>query len=154
MKVLALLSLIFFFQEEIPYKPADEFQVNIDLKFKEKPSAFSNSTFSGNGDRLDTHQSGMLAFLKVSVTDLKIRSDEVKISVVNSSGKQLMKKKASPVPEIKFDMGFMDDLKTNAVANEVTIFFLSSEKKELRKIVCKVLPTGVLLVNGEWRGQF
>lgn len=154
MKVVILFSLLIFFQEEVPFKPADEFKVNIDLKFKEKPSGYNTSTFSGNGERLDTQRSGILGYLKVSVTDLKIREDEVKVAIISSAGKHLLKKKTSPVPELKFDMGFMDDLKSGAVPNEYTILFFSPEKKEVRKIVCKVLPTGVFLVNGEWHGQF
>jgi hypothetical protein len=66
----------------------------------------------------------------------------------------LLRKKASPAPDIRFVMGFIDDLKSTNSANEITVFFVSAEKKELRKIVLKVLPTGVFQVNGEWRGQF
>ncbi|MBS1507469.1 MAG: hypothetical protein JSS79_12550 [Bacteroidetes bacterium] len=154
MKVVILFALLFFFQEEIPFKPADEFKVNVDLKFKEKPSAYNTSTFSGNGERLDTRRSGIIGFLKVSVTDLKINEDEVKVAIITSAGKYLMKKKTSPVPEIKFDMGFMDDLKSGVVPNEYTILFFSAEKKKVRKIVCKILPSGVFMVNGEWHGQF
>jgi hypothetical protein len=154
MKLFFLLPVIFFIQNEVPFKPADEFQVNIDLKFKEKPPAYGANTFTPTGERLDTQNTSMLPFLEVSVTNLKIREDEVRIVAVNSMGKQLLRKKASPAPDIRFVMGFIDDLKSTNSANEITVFFVSAEKKELRKIVLKVLPTGVFQVNGEWRGQF
>ncbi len=154
MKLLVLLLVIFSFQTEIPYKPSDQFQVNIDLKFKEKASGYSPNAFSGSGERLDKPKQGLRAFLTVKVTQLKIQPDEVKITAVDSQGKVLLKKKVTSTAELHFQMGFVEDLKSQATPDEITIFFLSAEKKELRKIVFGVLPTGVFQVNGQWHGQF
>lgn len=155
MKLFLILIAFSFLQEQVPFKAADEFQVNIDLKFIDKPSGYNTNTFSGSGDRLDTKKAGMqFPFLKVNISQLKIREDEEKIIAIDSKGKQLLKKKTSPIPELRFDMGFIDDLKNNDAANEINVFFLSKDKKELRKIVFQVLPSGVFTVNGQWHGQF
>ncbi len=154
MKLLALLFALLFFQEPIPYKPSDQFQVNIDLKFKDKASGYGPNEFSNSGERLDKPKQGLKAFLSVSVTQLKIQVDEIKIMAIDSQGKTLLKKKAASTPELLFQMGFVEDLKSQAIPDEITIFFLSSEKKELRKIVFGVLPNGVFQVNGQWHGQF
>ena len=154
MKVFLILLICCGFQTEVPFKPSDEFQVNIDLSFKIKNSAYSPTTFSGSGERLDKPSSTTLPFLTVIVKQLKIQSDESKIVAVDSNGKSMWKKKALPNLEIHFQMGFVDDLKNKISPNEVTLYFLSSEKKELRKIVFSVSANGVFEVNGKWHGQF
>ncbi len=154
MKFLALFFSFLPFQEEIPYKPSDEFQVKVDLKFKEKSSGYNPNSFTTSGERLDKPKVGLRAFLSVNVAQLKVQADESKIMAVDSQGKILTKKKVSPALELNFQMGFVEDLKSNAVASEITIYFLSPDKKELRKIVFGVLPNGVFQVNGQWHGQF
>jgi len=154
MKLFLILLFFVGFQAEVPYKPSDEFQVNIDLIFKTKDSAYGPSTYNQNGERLDKVSSSQLPFLNVSVTQIKIQSDEVKIVATDSQGKSLMKKKISPDLVLHFEMGFVDDLKKGAPNNKVTLYFLSAEKKNLRRIVISVAPTGVFEVNGKWHGQF
>ena len=154
MKLSLVLMAILFVQETVPYKPSGEFQVNIDLKYKEKPSGFNNNTYTSSGERLDKTKAGLQPFLSVSVTQLKIQEDEAKIMAVDSNGKMLTKKKATPTLELQFEMGFVEDLKGGAVSNTITLFFLSSEKKQLRKIVFGVSSKGIFEVNGQWHGQF
>ncbi|MBI1767481.1 MAG: hypothetical protein HY015_10175 [Bacteroidetes bacterium] len=146
--------LYFLIQGEIPFKNSDEFLVKIDIKFKQKPSRVDQNTFSPDGERLDRRIGEAVAFLVVNISQVKILDDELKIQVVDSKGKNLFKKKTTPVPEINFEMGFVDDLKKGVTSNEITVYFLSSEKKELRKIVCAVLPDGTFEVNGKWHGKF
>src|SRR6266567_176292 len=100
MNLAYVFLLLPFFQADVPYKPADEFQVNIDVVFKIKNSTYAPSTFSGNGDRLDKASGTTLPFLSVSVTQIKIQSDEVKVVAVNSQGKSIFKKKTSPNLEL------------------------------------------------------
>jgi hypothetical protein len=154
MKLFLILLLFVGFQTDVPYKSSDEFQVNIDLSFKVKNSTYGPSTYNQNGERLDKVSSTPLPFLNVSVTQIKAQSDEVKIVAFDSQGKSLQKKKISPDIVLHFEMGFVDDLKKGASNHEITIYFLSEEKKKLRKIVISVAPTGVFEVNGKWHGQF
>lgn len=153
-KFALILACCLAFQEEVPFKPSDEFQVNVDLKFKIKPSAYPTSTFSGNGDPLDKSSATTLPFLAVTISNLKIQSDEERVYAVDARGKSFFKKKTSPTPEIHFDMGFVDDLKTGNANSQITVFFTSKDKKELRKIVVSISDKGVFEVNGTWHGQF
>jgi len=153
MRTIPILFALFWFQQEIPYKASDEFLVKINLQFKEKTSEYNNNTFSGSGERLDKSK-GQKAFLEVLVTQLKIREDEVRITAVDSNGKELLRRKVSPVPELKFPMGFVEDLKAKSNGEGITVYFLSADKKKLRKIVFGVQPDGVFQVNGQWHGQF
>jgi hypothetical protein len=154
MKLIFILPLFLALQTEVPFKPSDEFQVNVDLKFKIKNSTYPTSTFSGNGDPLDKSSATTLPFLSVTISKIKIQSDEFKIFAVEANGKSLYKKKASPTLLLRFEMGFVDDLKSKVSNNEITIYFLSRDKKELRKIVIAISDKGVFEVNGKWHGQF
>ena len=149
-----LFALYFFLQVEIPFKNSDEFLVKIDMKFKPKPSRLDPNTYSSDGERLDRGTGGSVAFLAVNISQVKILDDEYRIQAVNSKGKNLFKKKATPALEMNFEMGFVDDLKNGTTNNQITVYFLSSEKKELRKIVCSILPDGTFEVNGKWHGKF
>lgn len=149
-----LLALYFFLQSEIPFKNSDEFLVKIDVKFKQKPAKYDQNTFSSDGERLDRRVGESVAFLVLNISQVKILDDEHRIQAVDSKGRSLFKKKAPPAPEMNFEMGFVDDLKSGTTSNQITVYFLSSEKKELRKIVCSVLPDGTFEVNGKWHGKF
>ncbi len=154
MKLFFTLLLLAGFQTEVPFKPSDEFQVNIDLSFMAKDSKFGHTTYNQNGERIDIVPSKLLPFLTVTVKQLKIQSDEFKIAAINSQGKSPAKKKVTSDLELRFDMGFVEDLKKNTAANEITIYFLSDKKKELRKITFSISENGVFDVNGMWHGQF
>ena len=154
MKLFFLLLLIVGFQADVPFKPSDEFQVNIDLKFKAKNSAYGHSTYSRSGDRLDKGSSTPQSFLTVTVNQFKIQDDEVKVVAVDSQGKPLLKKKVSADLSLYFEMGFVEDIKNKTAANEITVYFLSTEKKKLRKIVFSIASDGVFEVNEKWHGQF
>src|SRR5882724_4455280 len=135
-----LLIFIFFAQgkvaqDEIPFKPAEEFQAKVDLKFKYKPSGYDPNSYSNSGERLDKLKNEMTSFLEVDIVQLKVKDEEVRILAIDSRGKNLFKKKTSPIPDLHFVMGFVADLKKQEVANEIVVYFLSAEKKKLSKII-------------------
>jgi len=157
MKLSFLFIAIFFFQDEIPFKDEGEYLVQIDLKFKAKGQngIGLSSSYSNTGQMQDDKTIQVpRAFLTVNVSEIKIREDEAKIVAIDSEDKKLLTRKTSSVPELHFDMGFVDDLKSKAAANEITIYFLSGEKKRLRKIVLTILTDGTFQVNGKWHGKF
>jgi hypothetical protein len=154
MKLFFSFLLFVGLQDDVPYKPDDEFQVSIDLNFKTKESKYGISTYTQNGERLDRASPTPLPFLNVSVTQFKVQSDEIKVIALDSRGKTLQKKNVSADLILHFDMGFVDDLKNGSSNNQIILYFLSEEKKKLRKITFSISPTGVFEVNGKWHGQF
>ena len=152
MKTSFILAFYFFLQGEIPFKSSDEFQVQVDLKFKLTESEYKPYSYSANGTRMDTHGSNE-PFLLINITQLKILKDEVKMRAVTSDGESIFKRRCSS-DDIHLAMGFLSDLKQGLGANPITILFLSGEKKELRKIELAVLKDGTFLVNGKKHGQF
>lgn len=152
MKVL-LFALGLLWQADIPFKSSDDFVVNIDLKYKPKPDEHRPNTYSAIGTRMDKNTGALAPFLVINLSKLKILPDEVKMRAMDSNGKTIFKRKTS-AQDIKLELGFVDDIKAGDVANEVSIYFLSSEKKEIRKITCTVLSDGTFQVNGKWHGKF
>ncbi|MBS1491331.1 MAG: hypothetical protein JSS93_12465 [Bacteroidetes bacterium] len=151
MKPLFVLLTCLFFQQDIPLKPANEFRVDINLKYKEKPSSYGSSTYNTNGERMDKTE-GQQPFLSVRISEIKINEDEKRISVAGLDGKEIIRKKTDHLSEVSFDMGFISDLKADA--STYTIYFLSADKKRIKKIILSIAPTGIFTVNGQWHGQF
>lgn len=152
MKTSFILAFYFFVQGEIPFKNSDEFQVQVDLKFKVKEGEYRPNSYTTNGVRLD-NRGAAEPFLFINITQLKILSDEVKMKAMGSRGRAIFKRKCSP-NDLHLEMGFLSDLKKGIGMNKITISFLSAEKKELRKIELHVLMDGTFWVNGKWHGQF
>lgn len=152
MKYILLFWCVLLFQEDVPFKSSDEFQVDIHLSFKERPSDYNSNTYSSGGERMDRTK-GQQTFLSILISKLKIREDEIRIAVTDLSGREIQKKKTDHLSEIKFDMGFVEDLKEKG-SGAFVVYFISPEKKRLRKIVLTILPNGTFQVNGQWHGQF
>ena|SRR5437879_8357725 len=108
MKTSLILAFCFFLQQEVSFKNSDEFQAQIDLKFKAKQNEYSPNSYSTNGNRLDATK--VESFLIVNVTQLKNPGDEVRMHAVDSKGKTIFRKKCSPA-DIHIEMGFLSDLK-------------------------------------------
>lgn len=153
MKWLVILFCALFIQDEVHYKSDDEFQANIELKFKSKAANHNSSDlYDGAGNKISQNLGEVAAFVSVSISDLKILPDEIKVKAVDADGKVLLNKKTSPLPQLRFNFGFVDELKKNK-SNEITIYFLDNKKKALRKIVLTISSDGEFLVNGKWHGK-
>jgi len=152
MKALPLV-LLFLWQTEIPFKSSDEFVVTVEIKYKPKADENAPNTYSITGERKDKLTSEIAPFLVINITELKILPDEVKMRAVNTKEYTIFKRKTSP-DKIHIDMGFLDDLKAGTASNEVVIYFINAEKKDVRKISCTILSDGTFQVNGKWHGKF
>ncbi len=148
-----LFAIILLWQVDVPFKNSDDFEVNVELKYKAKPDEYKPNSYSVTGNRMDKTTGVLSPFLIVNFTKLKIQTDEVKMKAMDSSGKTIFKRKTSS-DDIHIQMGFVDDLKTGEAPNEVTINFISVDKKDIRKITCTVLSDGTFQVNGKWHGKF
>lgn len=146
-----------YFQTEIPYKPNDEFKLDLDYKFKQRPAP-DISTFQFNESREEhdkrEHGSGPLPYLIINFKLLKLSEDEVRVRAVNNTGDVIVTKKAAVGTSFKIDLGFTTDMKDKITSHEYTIFFLSSKKKAVSRIHLVVTDDGAFLVNGEQRGKF
>ena len=152
---LCLLSLTL--QVEVPYKPSDEFRIELDYKFKPRPLANTSSLEMNETWReYDRRQSGgdPLPFLTIKMKLLKLSEEEVKIQCKDNLGKIRLARKADLEKEYLLELGYTDDMKDRVTAHEYIITFNSSEKKGVHRIVLLVELDGTFLINGTRRGKF
>ena len=152
MKALALLLFaLVVLQEDVPYKSNDEFEMKIDLQFKQRPAQDQNTV---ELDRRTLPNSGMKApyiYLNLMVTKPDAR--ETRVKVTNNKGQVLLSRKFDPSILIKLDLGFTDDLKDRVSAHHFVITFMTKDKVSTSKVEVFFEEDGTYLVNGEKRGR-
>ncbi len=157
---LLLLLLVYLQSGEIPYKPATEFEVKIDLSFKRKENDF-NSTNTVNLNYTETTEQknrrlsgNQLPYLILKIQLNTLSLEEKKIKIFNNLGKIIYSKGADLKAVIKLDLGFIDDIKDEVTPNSFNLILMNSEKKEVSLIKIMITKEGNFLVNNEKRGKF
>ena len=144
------IILTFLFQDDAPYKSNDEFELKLDLQFKQRPKSETKVEF----DRRTLPTGGMNApYLYLSLKVLKVTPEEVRIKVLKNNTQTLLARKFDPNVVLKLDLGFTDDIKDRVTAHQYLITFLSKEKSALSRIEIFFETDGTYLVNGEKRGK-
>jgi hypothetical protein len=152
MKFLWLVIISFLLvQDEVPLKANDEFELKIDLQFKQRPKADVNTV---ELDRRTLPTSGMNApYLYVNLRILKPVAEELRVKVMSNKNETLLSRKFDPSVLIKLDLGFTDDIKDRAAAHQYIITFLNKEKAPLSKVEIFFEEDGTYIVNGQKRGK-
>jgi hypothetical protein len=161
---LFIFVLASFIQNDVPYKPKEEFQLVLDYQFKQRTMGASSTT-SGTSSTIDISETvsehekkqrstGPLPYLIINLKLLKLGEHEAKVRIVNGSGKVVYNKKAEVGTVYKIDLGFTDDVKDWVTPHEYNIYLLSSEKKEVSRIHMFIQKDGEFFVNNEKRGKF
>jgi hypothetical protein len=145
--------ILLLLQANLPYKPSDEFQLDLDYAFKQRPVGSSNTILFGQGEK-KTSNTGPLPYLIINLKVLKLGDTESRVKAVDGTGRILFSKKTEVGAIHKLDLGYTDDIKDRVTAYEFEIFFLTSSKKPVSHIHLFVKEDGEFLVNGEKRGKF
>lgn len=151
-----LLFLLFTWQEAVPHKPANEYEVMIDYQFQERPP-IDRTKFEyevATDEKNKKAISGPLPYLKLQLKLLKLNSEEVKVRVTNSNGNLIFNRKATEGTIIKLDIGFIDDVKDRVTPYEFTALLYSESKKATSKIHLLIMEDGTFMVNDEKKGKF
>jgi hypothetical protein len=155
-----MINLLFFlfalWQEEIPLKPKEEFEVKLNYEFKQRSEVNTAATVTidyREGVK-DTKSGGPLPYLTLNLKLIKLPNGELKIKGVSNLDKVVVSKKVTEGEIVKVILGFTDDLKDRVSAHEYNFFLLNGAKKEVNRIHVFVKPDGTFTVNGEVRGKF
>ncbi len=156
-----LLLVLIVFQEVVPFKPTKEFEVKIDLSFKEKKKQGDGSQSNFTVDYAETVEQrnqklsgNQLPYLALNIKFNLLSADEEKVKIVNNLGKIVYSKKADVNTVIRLDLGYIDDVKDEVTPNDYDVILLNSEKREIDRINIKISKDGTFLVNNEKRGKF
>lgn len=144
-------------QSEVPLKPKEEFTVELNFSFKDRPIADTKPTYENKDIKVDRDRnSGPLPYLGLKVKFLKVSDEEVRIKVINTNNRTMLTRKLEVNEVFLIDVGFTDDIKDRmpGVSSEFNIFTLSAKKKEISRIHILIQEDGSFLVNGERRGKF
>lgn len=147
---IILAYALVVFQEDIPFKPSDEFELRMiyDLRTRPLPEGYKIDFES------DKKGIGPLPFLGMTLKLLKTQPGEARIRIMNNYRDIVASKKIKPGLELSFDMGFTADMKDRVKAHEYTIYFQSGQGREnLSRILIQVAEDGTFLVNNEVRGR-
>lgn len=144
------------FQQDVPFKPKEDFEIKLDLTFKQRKistdehTVHINETAEDNERRTNTDP---LPYLTLRLKILKIQTEEVRLKVIKDDGVPIMNKKLAGNSEFNLEVGFMDDAKDHVSGYKHVIQFLSADKKQVSQIVIEFDKEGSYFVNGEKRGK-
>ena len=149
-----LILVVAFFQEEIPFKPKDDFEVKFDLTFRQRTyeakSVYIDETRAEHQKRTNL---APLPYLKLIVKVKRVQPEEIKLKVVRDDKSTILTKKTESDMEFKLDVGFTDDIKDRISGYKHVIQFLSSKKDVISRIVIEFDKEGNYFVIGEKRGK-
>lgn len=156
-----MINLLFFFialfqDQEVPYKPKEEYEVKLNYEFKQRSDVNTTATVTidyATGQPVQK-ASGPLPFLTLNIKLIKLPNQEVKIKGITNQAMTILNKKVEEGDVIKMVLGFTADLKDRVTAHEYNLYLLNSDKKEVNRINIFIKQDGAFLVNGEQRGKF
>ncbi len=153
---LIFIGLLFFGQENVPYKPNEDFEIKFLMTFKQRPHEDEIKTLRLNetaDEQVKRTNTDPLPYLVLKVKILKVQPEEVRVRITKDDKSTGINKKISGPMEFTLDMGFTDDIKDRVSGYKHVIEFLSADKNRLSKIVIEFDDDGNYLVNGEKRGR-
>jgi hypothetical protein len=141
----------------VPFKPSEEFKIELDFIFRQRPAvAASVLTLdeTRHEEEARRYSGGPLPYLFLNCKMLKLQDGETKVRAVTNKGLVIFSKKASIESVYRLDLGYVADMKDRVTSHEFTIYLLSDKKKQLSRIHLFVQEDGTWLINDEKRGKF
>jgi hypothetical protein len=157
MKILNLVLFVtFLIQDQIPYKPSEEFDLKMNFEFKDRSAGRDPNKIDMDLSPKEYQKkngTGVLPYLYLNLKVLTQQANEVRIKVTENGGKNVFNKKFDPSTVIKLELGFTDDIKDRVGPYEYTVVFLNEDKDPVSRIVIYFEKDGTYLVNGQNRGK-
>jgi hypothetical protein len=151
MFIFLLFSLLF--QDQVPIKPAREFEITTKYELRKKPASDQPKIVFEQKENNRESGTDMLPYLIINLKVKKWATDVEQVRVVDSNGKLYLKKKQNDDGLYVWEMGYVDDIKDKVRSGKFIVQFLR-EKKPVEQILVQVEEDGTFLVNGEKRGKF
>ena len=157
MKMSILILFVgLFMQEQIPYKPAEEFDLKLNFEFKDRSAERNPNRIEmdlTNREVEKNRVTGPLPYLFINLKILEQQSNEIRVKIIENGTKNVLSKKFDATTILKLDLGFTDDIKDRVGAYEYAVIFLDGDKEPVSRIVIYFEKDGTYLVNGQNRGK-
>jgi hypothetical protein len=141
---------------EVPMKPVEEFKLELEYKFKQRPAADNAfidllETESERDKRRDTTP---LPYLIIHISFQTLTDKEVRIRCIDNNRKTRLTKKLEKNKAYKVDLGFTEDMKDRITSYEYIFYLMSDDRKDTSTVILRIEEDGTFLVNGIKRGKF
>ncbi|MFZ1807208.1 MAG: hypothetical protein WAU36_08305 [Cyclobacteriaceae bacterium] len=155
MYITLIIFASFLSQQEVPFKPDEEFTVALDLSFKQRPPAPSNTYNFDDTSREYKKRNVPSAtpYVNLSVSINRINDNETRLKVFQANKKMVLSKKLKKEIEFNLDAGYTDDLVDQFPSHQHIISFYDDKKNEVSRIVINFDKDGNYSVNGKVRGK-
>lgn len=149
MHYLLFIGTLIFWQDSVPFKDNEQFDLKMSYQFKAKLRSSTQVDLTNTAP-----SSTPRPYLYLNLKVHSLHTGEARIKIEDNHGKTILNKKVSEGDDFELDMGFTDDMKDRTTAHEVTVYFLSADKKNvISLILIDVAEDGSFFVNGEKRGK-
>lgn len=154
MKYVALLWWIVLGWQEVPFKPDDEFDIRMEMSFRQRPQSSNTLHYAETRDEYERRTSSdQLPFVVLNVTLKAFHQGEVRMKVIRDSQEQIMSRKVAAGNTFKLEIGFTDDAKDGVKGYHHRVVFLDEKKREVNQILIVIDKEGNYLVNNQKRGK-
>lgn len=153
---IAFIIILIGFLQDVPNKPSEDFQIDIDYKFKARTQDRNTVHVSESQSEQDRRALGTtpLPFLTINLIIKNLGENEIRVRAMNNEKLVLFSRKAELNEKYPMEIGFMDDIKDGLTPREFNIQFLTDKRKEVSRIHMIIQDDGTFLVNNEVRGKF
>ncbi len=143
------IFVFIFFQDELPFKPQDEFDVKLDYHFRPRPLSDKNTVELNQRPA----SGAVLPYLKLHITVLKA-PEKGRVALSDNRDPRPNYKRIGANSVLELDLGFTADMVDRVRPHEYTVTFVDANKKPIDRIVILIEQDGSFFVNGEKRGRF
>jgi hypothetical protein len=155
MLFVTVLYLLTIFQDEVPFKPDDEFAIKFAFTFNKRGETNKNDLVLSQvaSSTYDRPDNSPLPYMEATLEILSKSEREVKFKVIRDNDLQVAKKKITEGMKVSVFSGFVDDIKDQIAGYSHIIYFLDKDGNSLSKIVIEFDKEGFYSVNGKKRGK-
>ena len=148
-----IFLLVFSLFQEVPFKPAAEFEIKVDYDFRDRPGPDINTVQLGSIRTVQRTSLGVLPYLVLHIKMLALPHEKTRMQIVTNLDSRPMHKKVTVNSVYDLDLGFTVDMIDRVTAHEYTLTFLDENKKPVNRIHIFIGEDGSFMVNGELRGR-
>lgn len=154
MFLCATLMLTLSLLQEIPFKPADEFDIVLDYEFRERPHV-QPPVYLSTGQHQAVNRSGVLPYLTLQMTFHKLPEERMRMRVTadhpqwRTTTRRIVTGETYPLT-----LGYIADMVDRVTAQMYTVTFLDANRNPVNCIVIRIADDGTFLINDEKKGRF